>query len=414
VADGDSLAHGRITDDAIALMRKRIGYPNQTVRSGVIKEPWNVYATQDAFRRWAISIGDANPLYCDPDYPKRTRWQAAMAPPGFEMSMGIDSSPVTPPDLDRETRPALRGVHLYHSGGETYYYGPIREGTRLFCSKTIAGVEEKVSRFAGRSVVITNDQKYWDDDSQVLVRGVEWFVHAERRKVGTEPRSADKSPGVGAEIPAPTRYTEEQLAEIDAAYESEYLRGTDTLFFEDVKVGMTLPRMVKGPLTVTDMINAYMGAGWLVYGSWPYRLAYLNRKSMPRFYTRNEFNSWDTLQRLHWDPSLARDVGVPGTYDIGPMRKSMLCHYCSNYAGDDGWVYRVKYEFRQFNFMGDTTWINGTITEARIDPTLGPLIELEVSGVNQRGKENLRASATILVASRATGPVSMPALARHR
>jgi acyl dehydratase len=58
--------------------------------------------------------------------------------------------------------------------------------------------------------------------------------------------------------------------------------------------------------------------------------------------------------------------------------------------------------------MGDTTWLTGTVTDVRVDPVLGPLIELRVVGTNQRGQENITADATILVASRVHGPVKLP------
>ena len=397
------LLYGRITDEALALMRRRIGYPNQTVRTGTVKEPWNVYATQDAFRRYALTCGDRNPLYGSKEYADASRWGAPLAPPGFEASMGIDRSPVISEALDRETRPALRGVHLYHSGGEATYYQPIRDGARLYSSKWVRDVEAKTSRFGGRSAIVTNGFSFWGDDEVVVIDGVDWFVHAERRDVASTDAAKGASPK-----DQPAFYTDEQLAEIDAAYAAEYVRGADTLYLEDVKVGQVLPRMVKGPLAVTDLVGAYMGAGWFSYGSWPYRIAWENRKEMPGFYTRNEFNAWDTLQRLHWDEKLAHEVGVPATYDIGPMRKAMLAHYCTNFAGDDGWLYRLRYEFRRFNYMGDTTWIEGTITAARVDETLGPLIEIEIRGVNQRGQENVRGAAIILVATRTDGLARLP------
>jgi|KBSSwiStaDraftv2_1062776.scaffolds.fasta_scaffold01636_3 acyl dehydratase len=395
----EGLLQGRITDESLELMRKRIGYPNPTVRSGILKDPWNTTATQEAFRRFAISNGDDNPLYIDPSYPARTRWGQPIAPTGFEMSMGVQRHPKIPDALDRETRAALKGVQLFHSGGENYYYAPIREGVKLYVSRWVQGVEDKQSRFAGRSAIVTNGKSFWDDNDEVFVDGVEWFIHAERHRAPS---------GETAEKESAALYTEEQLAEVETAYENEYRRGRDTLYVEDVKAGDRLPRMAKGPLTITDLINSHMGCGWFSYGNPPYRLAYENRKRLRGFYTKNEFNAWDTLQRVHWDKALANEVGVLSTYDIGPMREAMLAHYCNNYAGDDGWVYRLRYEFRSFNFMGDTTWIDGVITDARMDETLGPLIEIDLKGVNQRGKENIRGSATILVASRKTGLAALP------
>ena len=46
--------------------------------------------------------------------------------------------------------------------------------------------------------------------------------------------------------------------------------------------------MVKGPLTVTDMICWHAGMGMGLYGVKPLRLGYQNRKRIPRFFHRDE------------------------------------------------------------------------------------------------------------------------------
>ena len=48
----------------------------------------------------------------------------------------------------------------------------------------------------------------------------------------------------------------------------------------------------------------------------------------------------------------------------------MVSHYLTNFAGDDAWIYRVRFEFRNFNYMGDVTWLIGTITDVRVDEKL--------------------------------------------
>ena len=83
-------------------------------------------------------------------------------------------------------------------------------------------------------------------------------------------------------------------------------------------------------------------------------------------------------------------------------------HYCTNWCGDDGWLFRVRGEFRKFNYMGDTTWITAVVTDKRIDADLGALVDIEVTGTNQRGQQNINGWATILVASRERGPVRLP------
>ena len=396
----DGLIRNRITDESVDLMRRRIGFPNPTLRTGVIDEPWNITCSDDAVRRFAICIGDDNPLFTDPDYAARTRWGGVIAPPAFEKSMGINRNPEMDAEEAKVTSKALRGVQLYHSGGENFYWSPIMDGDRLYRSRFVQNVEDKASEFSGRSVVVTNGLWLWDQEDRVKVSGVDWFVHAERKKKteGTAKYAKEE----------PASYTDEDLAEIEAAYDAEYRRRADTLFFEDVEVGAALPRMVKGPLTITDLINLHMGAGWLVYGNWPNRLAYRNRERLRGFYTRDEFNAWDTLQRVHWDKDLAEKVGVRMMYDIGPVRQFHVSNYLTNYCGDDAFIHRVRFEFRRFNYMGDVTWMTGEITAKRVDPVLGPLIEIAMRGTNQRGSDNIRADATVLVASREHGPVRLP------
>ena len=396
----DGLIRNQITDASVDLMRRRIGYPNPTLRTGVIEEPWNITCTDDAVRRFAICIGDDNPLFTDPEYAASTRWGGIIAPPAFEKSMGISRNPEMDPDEAHATRKALRGVQLYHSGGENFYWRPITDGTKLYRSRYVKAVDDKKSEFSGRSVVVTNGLDLWDENDTTVVSGVDWFVHAERK------RKSDKKAKYAKEEPA--WYTDEDIAEIEAAYDNEYRRGAETLWYEDVEVGTALPRMVKGPLTITDLFNLHMGAGWLVYGNWPNRLAYENRKTLRGFYTRDEFNAWDTLQRVHWDKDLAEKVGVRMMYDIGPVRQFHVSNYLTNYCGDDAFIHRIKFEFRRFNYMGDVTWMTGEIVDKRIDETLGPVIEIELRGTNQRGSDNIRAEASVLVASRDHGPVKLP------
>jgi acyl dehydratase len=399
----DALIKGRITDESVEMMRRRIGYPNPTVRSGIVTLPWNTTCTPDGIRHFVEGYGDANPLYVDPQYGPTTRWGSQIAPPGFEATMGYDRSPVVPDDLARETRGALRGVQLFHSGNDSRFYRPIVPGDVLDRTQVVDDVEDKPSEFAGRSVIVTNKLTWANQRSEVVSDQRKWFVHAERRSVKDRTPDAPRPPRDEA-----ASYTDAQLADIEAAYDNEYVRGADTLWYEDVEVGATLPTMVKGPLTVTDLINMHMGGGWFGYGNPPLRLAYENRKKLRGFYTKNEFGAWDVVQRVHWEPELARKVGVPAAYDIGPMRWAWLQHYCTNWCGDDGWLFRVRGEFRKFNYMGDTTWITAVVTDKRIDGEFGPAVDIEVTGTNQREQQNINGWATLLVASRTHGPVRLP------
>ena len=423
------LMRNQITDEGVQMMRNRIGYPNPTVRSGTRQLSWWTTATSDAIRHHTNGYGDDNPLFIDPDYAVGTRWGGQIAPPGFTAVGGPHAHRTRPrlqegddrvvekggeaeawhrrlgrsmPEAyDKATRGALRGIQLYASGSDTYYYRPMRIGDWIAGSAGgVDNVEDKVSEFAGRSAIVGNRNFSWDQRGDITTLGRGWFVHAERRKAKPEDAKRRKE--------EPAFYTDDQVAEIEAAYDAERARGADILWFEDIAVGDKTPRMVKGPLLLTDMWNQHMGSGWFGYGNPPLRLGYENRKKMRGFYSRNAYNYWDVIQRVHWDEALAQEVGVPMLYDIAPMRQAWVHHYCTNFMGDDAWLYHIHTELRRFNYFGDVTWYAGEVTEKYVSPELGPVIVVKISGVNQRGDENTSATATVLLASREHGPVRLP------
>ena len=389
----------QITDEEVEKMRSRIGLSNPTIRTGVVSLPWNTTATFDSIRHYAESYGDSNPLFTVLQYGSSTRWRTQIAPPGFEATMGHDCTPPIDPEHHRRTKSALRGVHLFHAGNQARFYRPVVAGDELFVSKVIDDVEDKTSQFARRTVRVTNENTWSTTDGSIVSRWHPWYIHAERKSAGKDGKYAADTP---------PSYTDDDLEEIEAAYNAEYMRGTDTLYWEDVKVGESLPKMVKGPMTVTDLINFHMGGGWYGYGNPAFRLAYENRKGLRGFYTRNDVNAWDVVQRIHWEPELARAVGVPAAYDIGPMRWTWLIHYCTNWIGDDAWLYELRGEFRRFNYMGDTTWLTGSVTDKRHDPELGTVVDLAIEARNQRDQINTLGTATVIIPSRAIGPIRLP------
>src|SRR5262249_14460355 len=155
-------SRGKITDEDISKMRSLIGYANPTIRRGVTQLPWNTVATADAIRHFAEGYGDDNPLFTDPDYAAATKWRGQIAPPGFEISMGYERSPQPTPELAAATRGALRGIQLFNAGTDAVYHRPIVPGDTLDRMRVISDVDEKVSEFASRSVIVTN-RATWTD-----------------------------------------------------------------------------------------------------------------------------------------------------------------------------------------------------------------------------------------------------------
>ena len=114
------------------------------------------------------------------------------------------------------------------------------------------------------------------------------------------------------------------------------------------------------------------------------------------------------MQRVHWDPEFARRSGNPTTFDYGRMRETWLIHLCTDWMGDDAWLWKLDCEFRRFNYVGDTQWLRGTVTRKYLAEGDRPAVDLDLVAENQRGEVTTPGHATILLPSREHGPVRLP------
>src|SRR5829696_10171488 len=107
----------KITEEGLDDLRKRIG-----VSIGVTAEPWCYEATRDNIRHYAHGIGDANPLWCDPEYAAGTSHGTVIAPPSFVFA------------LDRVLSGyvgGLPGIHAMWAGADLTWHRPIVRGAEI-------------------------------------------------------------------------------------------------------------------------------------------------------------------------------------------------------------------------------------------------------------------------------------------
>jgi acyl dehydratase len=356
--------------------------------------------TPDAIRNFAHGVGDDNPLFCDPAYGAKTRWGRQIAPNSMAevVTKGLRGDSL-PDHLKAAQRGLFKGIHAFVSGSEKIWYHPLYVEDELYKFGGFDGVEVKPSEFAGRSVtrflkVIKMNQR----SEPVFVQRT--------REIFTE-RSTAKKAGKYASI-EPATYSAEDMERIDAAYAAEHRRGAEPRYFEDVNIGDALSPMVKGPLTVTDILVYHVGGyGVSTFGLSSGRRAYENRKRIPAFYVRNAQGIPDVAQRVHWDSEWAKAIGNPMPYDYSVIREGWLHHYLTDWVGDDGFVHRQYDEMRKFNYMGDTQFITGQVAGKR-DEGGRHFVDLTVKMTNQRGDVTTTCEATVLLPTKAHGPVLLP------
>jgi acyl dehydratase len=393
---------GGITDAGVAALRARIGIVQPHPQP-----PHYISPNEDAFRHVAEAYGDNNPLWCDPVYARLSRWDGPIAPPhlnGGDTLIGENE--VT--ELDASTAAQLRGdplrgAHAYYAGSFREWWNPVRPGMRIGRRNALVGVDDKASDFAARAVHEWTAEVFAATEPRPLALSAQYRLMIRSDRAKAESRKKYDQTEIRP-------YTDDEIARIDAAYAGEVSRrrGAEPRWWEDVVVGDEVGPLVKGPLRVTDMVCWHVGVGMGLYGVKPLRLGYDQRQRVPKFFRPDALNVPDVQQRVHWDPEWAARAGNPAIYDYGRMRETWLIHLCTDWMGDDAWLWKLDCEFRRFNYVGDTHWMRGRVTRVyRTDHGAGA-VDLEVWGENQRGEVTTPGHASIVLPSREHGPAQLP------
>lgn len=377
-----------ISDDDIERQRKLLGRWSPGKADEYVQT-----ASHDNIRNWAYGCGDDNPLFTDPEYARKTRWGGVIAPGLMtgQVNRKMLGDPV--PDEVKALRKSLfRGIHVFVSGSTWNFYRPLRPGDTVYSFGGDLTCEVKQSEFAGRSVIITSRQVKVNQRSEVIAT-------YDLLRVLTERKTAAKK-GKYAGI-QPATYSDDEIAEIEAIYASETVRGSERRWFEGVEQGASLGTQAKGPLTVTDVICFHAaGYGFTPYAPSANRRAHKNRQRIPAFYIKNEHGIPDVAQRLHWDPVWSQAIGNPMAYDYGVMRENYLWQYLNDWAGDDAVITNLHDEIRKFNYMGDVQRVTGEVVGKRREDG-NDVVDVVVRFTNQRDEETVRATATIALPSEA-------------
>jgi acyl dehydratase len=362
-----------ITESTLDDLRSRIG-----VKITATAEPWCYEATRDNIRHYAHGIGDDNPLWCDPEYAKRTGYGDVIALPSFLFSTSrIVSGYVG----------GMPGVHAMWSGADWTWHKSIKRNDEIVTEASLKDLIEHQTRFAGRAIQQIYNVKFYNQDGDFLAEADSWCFRTERDKARQQ---GTKYSEVKARLPR--KYTEEELASAFKLYEQEEIRGSRTRFFEDVVEGETLPTMVKGPMTVTGFIAYAQGWGGLYIRA--NKLAWKQVAAHPGLGIKNRFGVPDCPERVHWEEEFALQVGAPGAYDYGPERCSWLTHQITNWMGDDGFLRKAKCQIRRHNPEGDIVFINAKVKRKFVEGKRH-LVEIEQEALNQ--DKELSATGTAIV-----------------
>jgi acyl dehydratase len=146
--------------------------------------------------------------------------------------------------------------------------------------------------------------------------------------------------------------------------------------FEDARIGESLPALHKGPLTTAHLMR------WSA-----------------------AIENW---HRIHYDQAFAREhEKLPDLLVNGTLKQQFIAQALTQWAGRDGWVWRVSFQFRAMDVVNDELAIWGTVAGKRSAPDFG-LVDIELGIRNQHGKESTPGTAVIALPYRGRAAVPYP------
>jgi acyl dehydratase len=309
-------------------------------------------------RRWSIySVGDDNPLWCDPEYAKRTRYGTNIAPPTFLYS--VDTTIIGP---------GLPGIQWIYAGSDWYLYKPVRVGDRITAKARLVKMKERSGRRVKRLVVQTGEVLFYNQRDDLVARCLADVIRMPRAQSG----GGRSDPSEKKESPV---YSKEDIKEIARAYDAEKRRGAEPRYWEEVEEQEPLDPIIKGPLNLVDIMAFYAGRRY-VYN--PLKFAFDERKRHPA----NVYVSPKTGIPIHpaaghFDVEIAKEVGFPRAYDQGFMRINWMGHLVTSWVGDDAWIKRLKGAHSYPCYVGDLCWCKGFVSRKFVEDG-EHLVELEL------------------------------------
>ena len=323
------------------------------------RKPWLTEVTADSIRHFAHGTDDDNPLWLDAVHAARSRFGGVIAPPAF---------------IFAHRYPILHGAPMKAplasliGGVEAEFYRPIHVGDRLHSEPRQKDFFEKRSKDGRRLNFVVSEVTYRNQDDEVVAKAEGTMIMA--TQVGLKKMMEHEVPHRSAD----------DLRSLEETWRNEYQRGTEPLHFEDVEVGTQIPEIVRGPLTIGDMVawNAAIGPSYKAG-----RRGYLDLTNAMHTAMFNPVTGFPVKYSMqHEDFHLAAGRGMPAPFDNGVMRFAWVVPLVTNWIGDAADLKRLKVSVRRPGLYGDLVAYSAKVTQKdEADDT----VTLEIAGTTRPG-----------------------------
>lgn len=153
-------------------------------------------------------------------------------------------------------------------------------------------------------------------------------------------------------------------------------RGEQQVVFEDIAPGHEIGPLVKGPLATMHLMR------WSA--------------------------AMENWHRIHYDRTFAQEHDkLPDILINGSLKQQFILQLLKDWAGRNGWVWKVGFQFRAMNVVNETLTVWARVKDKR---DVGPygLVELELGIRNAAAVDSTPGTATVALPHRNGPPVPYP------
>jgi len=352
--------------------------------SSQIREP----VRNNDFRRWVHAMHYPNRLHYDPNFAAASRWGRLVAPQSFPI-VTDDGHGAAPTCVGK-----IENSHLLFGGDEWWFYGPrIFDGDLIYNERIPFDYVVKETGFAGPTCFQRGDNNYYKEDGTPIARQRSTSIRyrAEAGGDNVDTTQFDEPPWTDEEI---VTMEERRLSWVKMLHDL----GHAERWWDDIRVGDTLPERVFGPHSVASFATEWRAYLMTIWGAIDFRKQDLEGMGFTR-----EMAGWENdpdmmisnpfvtdgayygPSRGHLFPAFARRIGMPRAYGYGASMGAWVTDYLSGWCGEHGMVVHSVANYRAPALSGDVTVQSAEVVEKTIDDDGRHIIKVKHAMENQRG-----------------------------
>ena len=294
--------------------------------------------TEEQAKEYARLWDPFNPLFSDPEYAVRTKWGRipCMTFAPYPMFGTYFTA------LDEFTGELGDLFYYGNDGGDMYFYKPVFTGDRLTSKRGLHTYTDDTAPEGEtyRRLTFKGEDKIFNQDGELVAAGYGQGRNAVRvfEDDGPVPSDYEQTFEWVNYIPPVHITTDEEWVQVKAMWKNEYIRGADTLYWDDVNIGDMPVQVCSGPISNMDLIRQH-GASLISMPS----IREMFGTPMEGMLFKDSFGQYVNFVARHYT-----DCNMPGARAVfyNFTARNYIVRMISNWMSDDGFISHIGWRFQ--------------------------------------------------------------------